>query len=142
MKVGFTIGISILVMLAVGTFVSRFSARSSLKTNQVEQYTRALLVNSHILSLYISDLQAGKIERIADSVVFSPPTNFNASFAILNVSTDANSNIYFVTDHSFTMYNVGYVYHPHNKPLLGDGQEPTIVTNVQIADKWQYYRSR
>ena len=110
---------------------------------RLERFKNDLLINTNVLASYITALLEGRVEKIPGEVGFSPPKNVNSTaFTLRSVTVDANTNIYFVTDQSSTFANVGFIYQTHGAALLGDGQEPTIMTNIPIVGRWHYYVSR
>jgi hypothetical protein len=134
------------ILLAVLTITYRAVGTKPLITAIQDRHQQSLeqFIRTHEPSLtnHAELILAGKIEKQKTTVSYPPPSLTNISERVLSVSADANSNIYFITTDSFTTFNVGFIYQREGKPFLGDGQEPTMVTNIYLFNNWYYYKSR
>jgi hypothetical protein len=116
--------------------------RTNPPNRETTPYENLIRNNRVALSNYIADVLAGRAQKHPGATVFSPPSVSHHDLSLAAVSVDQNTNIYFVSNRSFTTFNVGIVYSPFGKPLLGDGMEPRIVWTVRLEDGWYCYKSQ
>jgi hypothetical protein len=119
-----------------------FTLRTNSPGRQTIPYENLIRNDRVALSNYVDDLLTGRVQKRPGMKVFSPPPVSDHNLSFTAVSVDQNTNICFVSNRSFTTFNVGVVYSPFGKPLLGDGMEPRIVQTIRLEDGWYWYKAK
>jgi hypothetical protein len=115
---------------------------SSIHSNNLRDLETFIRTNETILSKHAELIMTGKIPQQQGSSSYPAPQTNNIEQRVSRVSLDPNQNVYFILTDSFTTFNVGFIYRKSDQPLLGDQQEPNLVTNIFLFNNWYFYKSR
>lgn len=144
MKTGLLFGLAALALVGAMAVASRVGATPP--PREADDAARAFL-DAHETELrdYAGKVRAAAVAKLEGTVTYPPPPVPAAAgddYRILNVTADANGNVYFISNRSAVMFNTGLVYRNGNAPLLGDQQEAHLTHHERLREDWWLYVAR
>ncbi len=108
----------------------------------LKDLSRFVKENDEQLLSYAEAVRKGELQKRSGRVDYPPPALSDQRFRVFQVTKDANENVYFILDDSFTTFNVGFISRKLDRPFLGDQIEPTLVTNILLHGAWYYFKAQ